>query len=309
MHPSTDSVAAGGESPVPRDRLAAADSPERLRVALAGVRALVLDADGVIVIKGSPLPGAIGALERLATLGLPYRVVTNFSTSHRDSLAARMRQDGVPADAVRIITAASAAAAHTAARYPGQPLFVLAARDALREFEGQRLLTSAEADAADAAAAAVVIGDAGDDLTYRNLDIAFRLIRGGAHFVAMHRNPWWFTARGPTLDSGALVAGLEFATGRRALVTGKPSPAIFRVALDELRAETGEPRLRAGDVAMVGDDVRADVLAAKRVGMRGVLVLTGKHGPSDLAEARIRRGGGAPDAVAPSLADVVAALD
>jgi ribonucleotide monophosphatase NagD (HAD superfamily) len=125
----------------------------------------------------------------------------------------------------------------------------------------------------------------------------------------MHRNPWWFTARGPTLDSGALVAGLEFATGRRALVTGKPSAAIFRVALAELRAEIGAPRLRAGDVAMVGDDIRADVLAAKRAGLRGVLVLTGKHGPSDLAEVRNRRGGGAPDAVAPSLADVVAALD
>ncbi len=293
----------------PDDRAAIAADPARLRTVLAGVRALVLDADGVIVLKGAPLPGAAAALERLAARGTPYRVVTNFSTSHRASLAARMRGDGVPATPDRIITAASAAAAHTRARYAGRPLFVLAAPDALREFEGQRLLAPEEADATDEDVAAVVIGDAGDALTYRSLDVAFRLIRGGARFIAMHRNPWWFTARGPTLDSGALVAGLEFATGQRALVTGKPSPAIFRVALAQLAADLGVRRLAPREVAMVGDDVRADVLAAMRVGMRGVLVLTGKHGPVDVARARAARGGRIPDAIAPSLGEVVAALD
>ena len=44
--------------------------------------------------------------------------------------------------------------------------------------------------------AAVVIGDAGDDLSYRNMDVAFRLVHGGAELLAMHRNPWWLTPRG-----------------------------------------------------------------------------------------------------------------
>jgi len=73
-----------------------------------------------------------------------------------------------------------------------------------------------------------VIGDAGDDLSFRNLDIAYRQLRGGAEFVAMHRNPWWVTPKGFTLDAGALVAGLEFALGRRAVICGKPSPVVFR---------------------------------------------------------------------------------
>jgi ribonucleotide monophosphatase NagD (HAD superfamily) len=60
---------------------------------------------------------------------------------------------------------------------------------------------------------------------------------------------------------------------------------------------------------MVGDDPRADVAAAQKVGLRGILVLTGK---TTAAEARAitangrRRG---PDAIAPALAEVVAALD
>jgi ribonucleotide monophosphatase NagD (HAD superfamily) len=60
---------------------------------------------------------------------------------------------------------------------------------------------------------------------------------------------------------------------------------------------------------MVGDDIRTDVLAARRSGLRGIFAMSGKHGPADLAAAERERGGGVPDAIAPSLAEVVAALD
>src|SRR5207248_2062644 len=179
----------------------------------------------------------------------------------------------------RIITAASAAAAYTARRHAGDPLLVLASADALREWDGQQVIAPDQADDDGARVAAVVIGDAGDELSFRNLDIAFRHLRAGADFIAMHRNPWWVTGRGPTLDAGSVVAGLEFALGRRATICGKPSPVVFREAVAELRGDitaAGGPALRLGDVAMVGDDPRADVAAARRVGLRGILVLTGK---------------------------------
>ncbi len=299
----------------------------RLAEAVRGVRALVLDADGVLVLKGAMLPGAAEALATLDRLAIPYRVVTNFSSAHRETLAARFAKGtGLPIDARHVITAASSAAALTAARHAGEALYVLCAHDARREFDGQLLLSTEEAMAPDARVGAVVNGDAGDDLTFRELDVAFRHLRAGAAFVAMHRNPWWLTPRGETLDSGALVAGLEFATGRRAIVAGTPSPVVFREAVAELardlsardagaeRSATGAPggsrvpttRLSRHDVLMVGDDPLSDVRAAQRVGLRAILVLTGKSAPADadraLAAAR------PPDAVAPSLPEVVAAL-
>jgi HAD superfamily hydrolase (TIGR01450 family) len=157
--------------------------------------------------------------------------------------------------------------------------------------------------------AAVVIGDAGDDLSFRNLDIAFRHLRAGAEFVAMHRNPWWVTRRGPALDAGSVVAGLEFAVGRRALVCGKPSPVVFREAVTELRrdvAAAGGPVLALREIAMVGDDPSADVAAARRVGLRGFLVLTGKTDEAEAAAAARRRVGR--DGLAGSLAEIVSAL-
>lgn len=284
----------------------AATSAE-LRRALDGVRAFILDADGVLMYRNVPIAGSPEALVELRRRGVPYRVVTNFSSAHRSSLAAAFgKAAGIPVDHAEIITAASAAAAYTASHHPGAPLLVLAAPDARREWAGQELLTPEQADGRDEPVAAVVVGDAGDDLSYANLDIAFRQLRYGAEFVAMHRNPWWMTPKGFTLDAGSVVAGLEFALGRRAVVCGKPSPVVFRQAIAELRAVLagrGESRLRAADVAMVGDDPKADIASAKRVGLRAFLTLTGKVTPDDPAANDTRA-----DAVSSSLHALVAAL-
>jgi HAD superfamily hydrolase (TIGR01450 family) len=283
------------------------DGDAALRSAVAGVRALVLDADGVLLYRGAPIDGSVAALQSLRARNIPYRVVTNFSLTHRSTLAATFSKlTGLPPEPERIITAASAAAAYTASRHAGSALFVLASPDALREWEGQRTVTPEEADAPGVVVDAVVIGDAGHALSFRNLDIAFRHLRAGAAFIAMHRNPWWVTERGPTLDAGALVVGLEHALGRRAIVCGKPSPVVFREAVAELRADVHAadgPRLRTAEVAMIGDDPKADVAAARRLGLRGILVMTGKVTREEAQAGAIRA-----DAIAENLAAVVAAL-
>lgn len=286
-----------------------------LATALAGVRALILDADGVLLFAGKPLSGAVDAVRRLEAAAVPYRVVTNYSSAHRRTLAAGVsRSFGMPVDPRRLITAASAAAAYTARHHPGEPLFVLASPDARAEWDGQHTLTPDEADQG-ASVAAVVIGDAGDDLSFRNLDIAFRAMRAGAAFVAMHRNPWWVTERGITLDAGALVVGLEHALGRKAVVTGKPSRVVFREAAMELAGELAErdggQRLRRSEIAMVGDDLLSDVAGAHRAGLRGLLVLSGKTDARALSAAGAAgrlRGSARPDAVAPDVGAVVEAL-
>jgi HAD superfamily hydrolase (TIGR01458 family) len=287
------------------------DPSSELAAALRGVRALLLDLDGVVVLRGGLVPGAGEALAEIERRGIPFRIVTNTSLVSRAGLARWGERLGAPIAPERIISALSATAAYTRRRHPRGSLFVLAAPDALTEFAGQHLLSEAEASGPEATAAAVVIGDGGEALTYANMNRAFRLVRAGAELIGMHRNPWWLTADGPTIDSGAYVRGLEFATGRRARILGKPAPSFFRAGAAELAAELaarGERPLRHTEIAMVGDDIRSDILAAQRVGLRGVFVLTGKHGLDDLAAAATGRAGGRPDGIAPSLLEVVAAL-
>lgn len=286
--------------------------PATLRYALRGIRALLLDLDGVIVVAGEAVPGSVGAIAELERRAMPYRIVTNTSLVSRTTLsrfAARLGND-IPPE--RFQSALSASAAYAAHAFPGEPLYVISSPDARTEFEGQRLLSHEEAAASDARAAAVIVGDSPDELTHANLNNAFRLVLNGARLIGMHRNPWWLTPDGPTLDSGAYVTGLEFATGVRAQIIGKPSAAFFSIAVEALRGDprAAGPRLRRSEIAMIGDDIRTDVLAGQRAGLRGAFVLTGKHGLDELARLPGHgRGGREPHAVAPSLGDVVAALD
>jgi HAD superfamily hydrolase (TIGR01458 family) len=280
-----------------------------LREALAGVRALLLDLDGVIVVAGAAVPGAPEAIARLEARAFPYRIVTNTSAVSRATLSRWSARLGAQIPAERFQSALSASAGWAARSFPEEPLYVLASDDAKQEFAGQRLLTHDAAGEPGARAAAVVIGDSPEEATFDNLNRAFRLIRGGAILVGMHQNPWWLTEDGPTLDSGAFVAGLEFATETRARIVGKPAAAFFAAAVTDLRRQVAPPRLARQDIAMVGDDVRTDIRAAQRAGLRGIFVRSGKHDLSDVETAATERGGRRPDAVAASLAEVVAALD
>lgn len=273
--------------------------------ALRGVRALLLDIDGVLVLRGRQIPGAAEALAALERRGMPYRLATNTSAISRASLAAHLARAGLQVPLERIVSAASATAAHVRRRHPGGRIFLISTADAATEFVGLDLMSVADDGRADA----VVIGDASHELTFGQLDRAFHHLRLGARFVAMHKNRWWLTKHGVTLDSGGLVVGLEYAAERRATVVGKPSRAFFLEAVRELAAESGPPVLHAADVAMIGDDLWNDVLGARRAGLRGIFVRSGKHGDADLARsASGGRGGGRPDAVADDLAVVVGAL-
>ena len=152
-------------------------------------------------------------------------------------------------------------------------------------------------------AEAVLIGGCDETLepnqvfSYMNLARAFSEIQMGAAFFCLHKNKWWQTSRGPMLDSGAFVAGLEYATGVEATVLGKPSPSYFAAALDALEAEPERTWL-------VTDDVEADVRGARLFGMRTALVRTGKFRPETLESADP-----SPDIVVSSVAQFPALLE
>jgi HAD superfamily hydrolase (TIGR01458 family) len=248
--------------------------------------AILLDLDGVFHVSGRPIDGAAEAIRRLREDGHRLRFVTNSTTRSRADLAEDMRAFGVELDDDEVETTPRAAAR----TLEGKRVLALTLAAIRSELEGVDLVGE-EADA-------VLLGGADETeetnrvFSYMNLARAFAELEAGAELFCLHKNPWWQTARGPLLDSGAFVAGLEYASGVEATVLGKPSPAFFGAALDALDADP--------DLAwMIGDDLEADIAGAKGVGLNTILVRTGKFRSETLDAALVK-----PDAVVGSIGDV-----
>ncbi len=247
-----------------------------------------MDIDGVLTVSWRPLPGAVAAVSRMRAAGLRIALLTNTTSRTRAAIAGVLAEAGFPVGAGDVLTAPALAAGYIAERYPGARCLLLNSGDIRADLAGVTLV----GDHPDI----VLIGGAGPEFGYRELNEVFGHLQGGARLLALHRNLYWRTDAGLQLDTGAFLAGLEQASGQRAEVIGKPAAAFFQAALASLGAD-------ASAALMVGDDLEADVLAAQRTGITGVLVRTGKYLPRTLREAS-----GTPDHVVDSIADVPAML-
>jgi HAD superfamily hydrolase (TIGR01458 family) len=254
--------------------------------------AILLDIDGVLHVSGEAVPGGAEAVRELREGGHRLRFVTNNTTRARKRLADDLRGLGIDLEDDELATTPLAAGGLLAGSRV-LALTMAAVRDDLAE----------RVELVDRDADVVLLGGADESdetgrvFSYENLNRAFAELEGGARLVCLHRNRWWRVGLNrKLLDAGLFVVGLEYAAGVQAEVVGKPSAAYFRAALEELGAEPA-------DAVMIGDDVETDVGGAKAVGMRGVLVRTGKFEAKTLAAADPQ-----PDAVVDSIADLPALL-
>jgi HAD superfamily hydrolase (TIGR01458 family) len=246
--------------------------------------AILLDVDGVLHVSGTPIEGAAAAVARLRDAGHRLRFVTNSTTRSRRSLAEELRSLGVEVEDEELQTTAAAAAR----TLRGRRVLALTMAALVEDLDGVELVGE-HADA-------VLVGGADETpetnrvFSYMNLARAFAELDAGAELYCLHRNRWWQTSRGPLLDAGAFVAGLEYAAEVVATVLGKPSPAYFGAALEALDADPDQAWI-------VGDDLESDIAGGQQAGLRTVLVRTGKFREDALTTARV-----APDVVLDSLA-------
>lgn len=221
------------------------------------IRGVLLDLDGTLYVGGEPVPGARDAVERLKAGGFALRYVTNTTRNPRTWVREHLLSLGFRVEEHEIFTPARAAAG----KIGGRSCLALVDESVLEDL-AEVTITGDHPDC-------VLVGDLGEEFTYQRLDAAFRCLMEGAQLLALQKNRYWRTAVGLSLDAGPFVAALEYASGKRATVVGKPEESYFRIALEDLG-------LAAHEVVMVGDDAETDVAGARSAGLIGIQVRTGK---------------------------------
>lgn len=251
---------------------------------------ILFDLDGVFYVGDQAIPGGAETLSWVRQQGIPHCFLTNTSSRPRDALVAKLAGLGLQAEADHILTPAVAACRWIEQQLDGAvALFVPNATE--REFAS---LTLAGRDTRQPVVA-VVVGDLGEAWDFATLNQAFRLLmqQPAPRLIALGMTRYWRAPDGLRLDVAPFVAALQSASGIEPLVLGKPAAAFYRSALELIGCTAGEG-------IMIGDDIQSDIAASQAVGLRALLVRTGKFQPTDL-DRGIR-----PEAVLDSIAQLPA---
>ncbi|XP_075529025.1 phospholysine phosphohistidine inorganic pyrophosphate phosphatase-like [Dermacentor variabilis] len=249
------------------------------------IRGVLMDITGVLYDSGERkgIEGSADALKMLRMADIPFRFITNETQKTKEQLDSVLHRLGFDIYEKEIFMCVPAAKKfiHDLNYRP----FLLVHPNVEAEF--------AECDKSQPNC--VVVGDAGSNFSYENLNRAFHVLvdNNDSVLITLGKGKYYKEHDKMVMDVGAFTAALEYATERQAIVIGKPGEEFFRMALEDMK-------LRPEDVVMIGDDIVCDVGGAQSTGMRGVLVRTGKFRPSDEDHPSVK-----PDAIVHNLMEAV----
>ena len=228
---------------------------------------VILDLDGTVHRDGMPTFGAVDALCEIQRRGTQIRFLSNNSTIDPRLKALELAAFGIRCEPEWIATPC-ATAARVLREGQARNVFVVGEHALRTAIEAAGMTVATEENAVRGEADAVVLGLM-RDATFQTLRAASRAVCEGATFVATNADKSFPVEQGrQDPGAGALLAFVEAASGRRALVIGKPSPTMVYEAM--AAAGVGADR-----TIMVGDRLDTDIAAGLAAGTRTWLVLTG----------------------------------
>lgn len=248
------------------------------------VHAVLLDIDGTLFTGMDPLPGAVETIGFLQKQNIPYRFISNGTRRSKKTVLEKLQRLNLPVCEDQIFTPAGAAIQYLLSQNISS-CTLLSTDDLKEDFRNAGISLVHDAHV-------VIIADAGDSFTYQSINQVFRQVIGGADLIALEKDRYWMDHDGLSLGAGPFVDALEYASGKTALLMGKPSLHFFHEALSSMDAEPG-------NTLMVGDDIRTDIGGSMACGIKGVLVQTGKFNQEVLAKSLVK-----PSHIIKSIADL-----
>ena len=189
------------------------------------MKPLLIDLDGVLKLGSSPAPDVKEFLKFISDNNIPSCILSN-STLRTSELVKEFFASHKIEITIPAITAFDATLAYVKKNYKKVQVYC---RDYLvHHFDGMIDEENPEA---------IVVGDIEDKWNYHIVNDIFKKVFAGADLVAMHKNKFWNPEGELLIDAGAFITGIEYASGKEAILIGKPSHLYFKAALQSIDAK------------------------------------------------------------------------
>lgn len=245
-------------------------------MSLIGINTILFDLNGTLYQKGVAIPGVNQTLNLLREEGFHLTFITNTDGRSVGAVHQAVVKMGLELGLEEVYTPVSAVKAFFA-QNQGKTFYPLVHDHVLPDLQGMNM--------AENNPDYVVIGDFCDKVSYGEINKVFRMVMAGAGIIALSKTLWYIDVDGYSINTGAFVRMFESACAREALLMGKPSPDFFELSLSRTNSEPAK-------TIVVGDDIDVDVLGARQIGAKSVLVKTGVYD-----EAKLQARDFAPDYV------------
>jgi len=227
-----------------------------------GVRALILDMDGVLWRDNQAIGDLPWIFAKIKQLNWQVSLATNNASRSVAQYLEKLHQFGVDLTPEQIITSGEATANYLYQRYPNGGNIFVVGESGLEKTLADKGFIKSEKDVL------AVVSSFDRLLTYDKLKRAALLIRAGAPLIATNADLTFPTPEGLVPGAGAILAAIVAATQVLPIIIGKPEPEMYRLAI---------ARMQVPDEAtlVVGDRLETDIAGAQKIGSQTALVLSG----------------------------------
>lgn len=235
--------------------------------------ALLLDMDGTLMHGHRPIDHAVDSVDAARSHGTAIAFATNNASRTPDMVVEHLTALGFSAHAHEVVNSPHVAVAVLEQSVPAPAQVLVVGGDGItHELDARGYEPVREADDT---VAAVIQGFA-PTVGWRDLAEAAYAIRAGALWIATNADSTLPTERGLAPGNGSLVAALTHATGQQPQIAGKPQPAMFTTAAQQVSSHAP---------LVVGDRLDTDIEGGNRADLPTLHVLTGVSSWQDAAYA------------------------
>ena len=233
---------------------------------ITDVKGLLIDLEGVLYSDNKLIPGSIEAIKEFRKNNLKLRFLTNTTTTPRNLIFNKLQDFGFNIKEEEIFTPIIATK-HYLRDNRVKKIALITNVEIIEEFNDYEI-TQKNPEV-------VIMGDIYKNFKWEILDRIFKLVYlENSALIALHQNKYCMRDGKISLDLGPFVKAIEYSSGKKSILMGKPEKNFFYLAIKDINIEKD-------NVLMIGDDIVSDIKGAKDFGVRAIQVKTGKYQNSD----------------------------